>query len=103
MDAKAYGQTAYRCNNDLRTGQVYVFKYVGFQPTDMPTYMRPASGLTIPNEYYLVMHNRTEFRAAEQSVYIPTLPSTFLSFNVVATLRNRMRTGLYICFLFIFY
>ena len=94
--AKAYGQTAYCCNNDLHTGQVYVFKYVGFQPTDMPTYMGPTSRLTMPNKYYLGMHNHTKFQAAEPSVHTPTLPSTFLSF--IDVLRDRMQTGLYICF-----
>uniref|UniRef100_A0ACD5U0P9 Uncharacterized protein n=1 Tax=Avena sativa TaxID=4498 RepID=A0ACD5U0P9_AVESA len=90
MDAIAYGQQAIRFNRELRVGEVYFFKYVGFEPTDMPS----TFPLAIPTEYYVIMHARTEIHHAGANVSIPTLPSRFMDFIDTYRLRNRMLTDI---------
>ncbi|KAM0836416.1 hypothetical protein ACQ4PT_062357 [Festuca glaucescens] len=88
MDAVAYGQQAYRFNSELRIGEVYVIRGVGFQMAELP----PQSGLSIPTDYYVVMHSRTQIHYPEPNVSIPRLPSQFMEFHDAARLRNKQLT-----------
>jgi hypothetical protein len=91
MEAVAYGQQANRFINELQIGKVYIFNYVGFETAELP----PPFGLSIPTNYYVIMHTRTEIRPAGSNVSIPKLPSWFMDFNLAAKLRNKMLTGAY--------
>jgi hypothetical protein len=91
MEAVAYGQHANRFKNELRIGEVYLIRGLGFQPADMP----PQLGLAIPSDYYIIMHSRTQIRPAGPSISIPCLPSRFMDFIHIAGLRNKMLTGVY--------
>ena len=90
MEAIALRQQANRFN-ELQTGEVYYFRCVGFELADG----RPPTALKIPREYYLVLHHRTQFMLVRANVSIPRLPSRFMDFIDVATLPNKMLTGLY--------
>jgi hypothetical protein len=82
----AYGQHAYRFNSELRTRDVYLFRGVGFEPTEMPPQFR----LTIPSEYYIVMYSRAQIYCPRLNNSIPMLPSQFTDFRDVARLENKM-------------
>lgn len=89
MDAVAYGQQAYRFNNELRISEVYLFRGLGFEMAEVP----PRFGLAIPTAYYIVMHSRTQIHLPEPKISIPRLSSRFMEFSDAARLRNKMLIG----------
>jgi hypothetical protein len=91
MEAVATGQQAYRFSNELHTGEVYAFRGLGFETADIP----PQFGQTLPTNYYIIMHYRTQINRVGPNISIPTLPSRFMDFRDVARLRNNMLTGAY--------
>jgi hypothetical protein len=89
MEAVAHGQQAYHLNNELHTGQVYMFRGLGFESAEIP----PRFGQTIPTKFYIIMHYRTQVHRPGPDVDIPRLPSRYMDFSDVARLKNKMLTG----------
>jgi hypothetical protein len=95
MEAVAFGQQAYRFNSEMRVGEIYLFRGIGFNTADMPLPFR----LAIPNDYYVVFHSRTQVHIAGPNITIPKLPSKFMDFDIIARLGNKMLTGVYILYI----
>jgi hypothetical protein len=95
MEAVAYGQQAYRFNSEMRVGEIYLLRGIGFNTADMP----PPFRLAIPNDYYVVIHSRTQVHIAGPNITIPKLPSRFMDFDIIARLGNKMLTGVFHSFL----
>ena len=91
MEAVAPGQQAYRFNGDLQAESVYLFKSVRFERADGA----PPTALTIPTEFYLVLHSRVQITLAGPNVSIPRIPSRFSSFRDAASLPNKKIIGMY--------
>lgn len=92
MDAIAYDPfqpIAYRFIDDLRAGSVYLFNKVGFEPAAMHLPI----ALSVPCDFYIVLHSRTEIRLARANINIPKLPPRFIDFMDVYSLRDRMLAG----------
>jgi hypothetical protein len=91
MEAVANGQQAYRFSSELHIGEVYAFRGLGFETAEIP----PQFGQTIPTNYYVVLHYRTQINRVGPNISIPRLPSRFMDFRDVARLKNNMLTGAY--------
>jgi hypothetical protein len=89
MEAVANGHQAYHFSSELHAGEVYAFTGLGFQTAEVP----PQFGQTIPTNYYIVFHYRTQINRVGPKVSIPKLPSRFMDFRDVARLKNNMLTG----------
>jgi hypothetical protein len=87
MEAIAYGQTALRVNNELRTGHVYYIRGIGFQLAET------LARRLLHNDYYTTMHSWTQIDLAGPTISIPMLPDRFMTFSCVATLTNRQLAG----------
>jgi hypothetical protein len=88
MEAVANGQHAYRFSSKLHTGEVYALRGLGFETAEI----LPQFGQTIPTNYYVVLHYRTQINHVGPNISIPRLPSWFMDFRDVARLKNNMLT-----------
>ena len=87
MEAISSGQHASRFNNELRIGQVYLFRGLGFQTTE------GLADRLLNNDYYIIFHSHTQIYLAGPTISIPRLPDRFMAFSVAANLTNRQITG----------
>jgi hypothetical protein len=89
MEAVANGQQAYRFSNELHASEVYAFRGLGFETAEVP----PQFGQTIPTNYCIIFHYRTQINRVGPNISIPKLLSWFIDFRDVARLKNNMLTG----------